>query len=105
LIGSAGFSRRQRRTECHEGVLFGMAVSDAFQGQGIGKRLVEALIEEARACEQLLQIELHVSEGNERALRLYRSCGFEAYGRKPRATIVDGADIAKILMILAITPR
>jgi hypothetical protein len=53
----------------------------------------------ARLGDGLLQIELHVSEGNGPALGLYRSCGFEAYGRKPRATVIGGAEIAKILML------
>ncbi|MBN9531550.1 MAG: hypothetical protein J0H82_35460 [Alphaproteobacteria bacterium] len=47
-----------------------------------------------------MQVILSVSAGNEAAERLYRGCGFEVYGREPRAVMMDGLAIAKLYMIL-----
>lgn len=100
LLGTAGFTRRARRSECHEGALFAMTVAEQFQAQGIGRRLVDALVAEARRQDGLLQIELHVSDGNTPAIRLYESCGFKVFGKKPRATMIGGKAVAKIMMLL-----
>ncbi|MBD0671387.1 hypothetical protein BU198_11900 [Streptomyces sp. CBMA156] len=42
---------------------------------------------------------LTVSEGNEPALRVYTACGFEEWGREPRAVPVDGRAVAKLHMV------
>ncbi|WP_020390648.1 hypothetical protein [Kribbella catacumbae] len=37
--------------------------------------------------------------GNAAAERLYRSCGFEQWGREPAAVMVDGQPVAKLHLI------
>jgi ribosomal protein S18 acetylase RimI-like enzyme len=100
LIGTAGLTRFTRRSERHKATLYGMAVHEDRAGRGIGKALVRELIAEARNVPGLLQIMLSVSEGNEPAERLYRSCGFDVYGKEPRADIKEGRAINKLLMVL-----
>jgi RimJ/RimL family protein N-acetyltransferase len=48
----------------------------------------------------VLQIHLAVNAGNPRALALYESLGFIAYGREPRTLCVDGVFYDEILMAL-----
>ena len=50
-------------------------VEDAARGAGLGRMLVEATLERARArgCRR---VELDVNTGNPAALALYRACGF-----------------------------
>jgi GNAT superfamily N-acetyltransferase len=98
LIGVAGLRAERKRQAAHKATLFGMAVRAAAHGRGVGRALVRAVMEEARRM-GLKQLILTYSEGNAPAERLYRACGFVAFGREPRAMIVDGADIAKIHMI------
>ncbi|MCH4154418.1 MAG: ribosomal protein S18-alanine N-acetyltransferase [Saccharofermentans sp.] len=60
------------------------------RGQGVGTRLLRTLI----GCLRTIGIEevfLEVEEGNEPAMRLYRSCGFEVYNRR-RDYYGQGAD-------------
>lgn len=54
---------------------FGIAVADAFQGQGLADRLVAALVEAARAS-GLRWLVGEVLEGNARMLGFVRRCGF-----------------------------
>ena len=65
----------------------------------MGRALVERLLSEAGQVQHLLQIVLTVSEGNTPAVRLYRSCGFQVWGREPRAVIAAGEPITKLHML------
>lgn len=68
----------------HTGSL-GMMVHDQFQGRGIGRELLEALLHVADNFIGLTRVELEVFPDNERAVRLYESCGFEHEGHKRKA--------------------
>jgi ribosomal protein S18 acetylase RimI-like enzyme len=61
-----------------------IAVHEGFQGRGLGKVLLSALIERARTDPTLAKIELNVRATNERAVRLYRSLGFVQEARWSR---------------------
>jgi L-phenylalanine/L-methionine N-acetyltransferase len=83
VVGMAGLhvSTGKRR---HTGSL-GMMVHDQFQGRGIGRELLETLLHVADNFLGLIRVELEVFPDNERAIRLYESCGFEHEGRKRKA--------------------
>ena len=79
VIGWCDIVRQERETRAHCGTL-GMGLLPRWRGQGIGRRLIETAI--AAAWRQdFKRIELTVNDGNERALRLYRSVGFVEEGR------------------------
>ncbi len=48
LVGIAGFLPKQRQKEAHKGLLVGMYVQPGARAAGLGRRLVEAVIEFAR---------------------------------------------------------
>lgn len=54
-------------------------VDPARRGQGLGERLVLAMIEEARA-RGIRSLNLYVLDDNTRAVRLYEKLGFETVG-------------------------
>jgi len=56
-------------------LLVAMFVTRAARGQGIGERLVEAVVEQARS-DGADRVLLHVVETNPTAERLYAGCGF-----------------------------
>lgn len=100
LIGTVGLAGEARASERHKATLYGMAVHEDCSGRGIGRKLVRELITEARAILQLKQIILSVTKGNEAAVHLYQSLGFETYGCEPRATFIGGVFHDKLLMAL-----
>jgi len=59
--------------------LLGIGIADEFQGVGLGRQLMEILIESGReaGCEA---IELTTAPENERAFVLYQKCGFQYLG-------------------------
>ncbi|RKT20081.1 ribosomal protein S18 acetylase RimI-like enzyme [Streptomyces sp. 1114.5] len=99
LVGTAGLKVSRRGQERHKGTLYGMAVARAAGGRGIGRALVREVLRTAAEDGRLRQVLLTVSEGNEAALRLYTACGFEVWGREPRAVLVDGLAVAKLHMV------
>jgi GNAT superfamily N-acetyltransferase len=57
------------------GWLFGMWVPPERRGEGIGRQLVAAVVGWAASLD-IDQLLLHVTEGNDGAVRFYASCGF-----------------------------
>ncbi|HJL17445.1 MAG TPA: GNAT family N-acetyltransferase [Sandaracinaceae bacterium LLY-WYZ-13_1] len=75
----------------------GMAVATRFQGRGVGRRLLDALLEEADA-RGLSRVELTVYPDNPRAVRLYEGVGFVREGRQRLAAYRDGGLVDDLAM-------
>jgi L-phenylalanine/L-methionine N-acetyltransferase len=83
VVGNAGLhvgSGKMRHTAS-----IGMMVHDRFQGQGIGRMLLAALLDIADNYLGLVRVELEVYPDNERAIRLYERSGFQHEGCKRKA--------------------
>jgi GNAT superfamily N-acetyltransferase len=80
--------------------LISMWVAPFARGRGVGAALLDAVIDWARA-DGRRRLELRVVEGNERATRLYRRCGFVDHGRLPP---VPGEEQVERLMVLDLWP-
>lgn len=69
--------------------LMNVAVDPARQNQGIGRQLLEQMIERAGVEEQYT---LEVRSSNAPAIRLYESFGFRSAGKRPRYYRDTGED-------------
>jgi GNAT superfamily N-acetyltransferase len=79
-VGFINFTVRQ--TILHRSpsaVIDELVVAKEYQGEGVGKQLVLAAIEE---CEQLgcCEVEVSTEKTNDKARRFYKRCGFEEKG-------------------------
>jgi putative acetyltransferase len=57
-----------------------IAVREDHQGNGVGRRLMDAVIDLAENWLQIARLELFVWTTNHNAVRLYKSLGFEQEG-------------------------
>ncbi|NNF05222.1 MAG: GNAT family N-acetyltransferase [Candidatus Eisenbacteria bacterium] len=98
LVGVAGLQFHQRKQTAHKAKLFGMYVKPANRGAGVGRKLVETVLSAAYIKSRIRQVQLTVTEGNDSAVALYQSCGFEVFGRESDAIRVGERSYAKIHM-------
>lgn len=77
-IGYGGF-----RKIIDEGYINNIAVLSEYRGMGAGKLIVNEMLEVAKALE-ITGITLEVRKSNEKAIRLYTSCGFKNVGIRPK---------------------
>lgn len=82
----------------HVGSL-GMGVLPAYRGQGLGRQLLQACIDKARA-QGLTRIELEARADNLRALRLYEQLGFRHEALKRQALRFHGRYFDAVQMSL-----
>lgn len=98
LVGVAGLRFQERPRTRHKAWLFGMYVRSTHRGRGLGRTLVEAVLDGARSRDGVVLIQLTVSESNAAARGLYESCGFRAFGTEPMALRFDDRFVGKVHM-------
>lgn len=83
----------------------GMACDEAVWGQGIGSRLMEAMIDVAQRV-GYEQMELEVLTDNDAAFHLYEKFGFKVFGTRPHAMKdSDGTYHDEHLMVKQLTAK
>jgi len=82
----------------HRGHVVGMYVVPERARRGIGRALLDAQIDRARAIPGLAGLTLTVTAGNDGARTLYERAGFVVVGRDPDAVRVGVASYDKLLM-------
>ena len=87
-VGLAGL--HARRGKGHHAAALGIMVHEDYQGQGLGRLLMEALLDLADNWLGLVRVELDVFAGNDRAIRLYESLGFQREGLKRKDVFRNG---------------
>ena len=78
--------------------VMGVAVLDEFQGKGVGTRLLEVPVREARRMGKP-RVNIFVSASNAKARQLYEKNGFELKGKLPHQ--VFGRDVLVMSKLLA----
>lgn len=101
LVGIAALSMLEGKKESHKGLLRSMYVRPRARKAGVGRQLVETIIEAGRGKIELLN--LVVVSDNHPAIRLYESLGFRPYGLEKNALKQDGEYFDELLMVLDLT--
>lgn len=77
-----------------------IALLKDYWSLGIGTVMFECMIRAAEEKEGVLQLELEVIEGNDRAMALYKKMGFREYGVRPDAIrLKDGTMLSETMML------
>ena len=97
VVGLAGLEVSKPARQRHVGTL-GIMVHRDYQGRGIGRSLLSALLDIADRWLMLKRVQLNVFTDNQRAIGLYRSLGFVVEGTERFAAIRDGRYADEYLM-------
>ena len=92
VAGYASLEQFERVRRSHCGSV-GIAVAKGWHGQGIGSRLLGALLDVADNWMNLRRVELMVYTDNEPAIALYRKHGFEVEGELRDYAVRDGRHV------------
>ncbi len=82
----------------HAGEINLIATHPDHRGKGVGKILMEELLNLSDKWLQLQRLELIVWSSNKRAIALYNADGFELEGTMKRYAFCDGAFMDALLM-------
>lgn len=85
LIGTVALEFSAKPKTQHKAHVLGMYVMPAFRATGAGRALLDGLITLAGQRPGIQVLNLTVTEGNDAAVNLYRSAGFEPFGTEPMA--------------------
>jgi GNAT superfamily N-acetyltransferase len=100
LVGVVGCYQEAKVKVQHKAVIWGMYVSPEARGQGLGRRLLESAIAEARTWPNVERVVITVVERVRGARELYLSAGFELFGREPDALRQGGvSDVMEYLSL------
>lgn len=97
VIGNIGLEQYARSRQSHVGSI-GMGVAAAWQGKGVGSRMLAAVLDVADNWMNLRRVELTVFADNEPALGLYRKFGFDIEGRLRNYAVRDGVLVDALSM-------
>jgi putative acetyltransferase len=97
VIGNCGLEQFSRIRRSHSGGI-GMGVAVAWQGKGVGSKLLAAVLDVADNWMNLQRVELTVYADNEAAHGLYRKFGFETEGLLRDYAICDGGLVDALSM-------
>ncbi|MFI8945689.1 GNAT family N-acetyltransferase [Streptomyces sp. NPDC053750] len=84
-------------SNAHVRQIRGLAVAEAARGNGVGRALVRAAVDEARRL-GARRITLRVLGHNTAARKLYESGGFAVEGVQPEEFLLDGRYVDDVLM-------
>ncbi len=102
MAGMVGLSRETRLKNRHKAALVSMYVAEEYSGQGLGRALVDTVLQAATTWGVELVI-LTVTDSNRQAVALYESAGFSSFGTEPDAIRVNGASLGKTHMYRQLT--
>jgi len=100
LAGTAGFVRETPVKMRHKGRIWGVYLTAELRGQGIGRRMLQLVVERATKIEGLEQVVLHVTTTQTAAIATYRSLGFNSFGVEPQALKIGDRYIDEEYMVL-----
>lgn len=105
LAGMIGVGRASLAKLAHRGHVWGVYVTPAARGTGLGRRLLFEVIQRASRTDGLVQLDIEVVTKNAKAYALYEQAGFVPVGLQPAALQVEGRFLDEHLLVLRLPER
>lgn len=100
LVASAGVYRARHLKAAHRATVWGVYVSPAWRGRGVGEAVMRGAIEVARSWPGVEVLGLSASVRSLDAVRLYERMGFERWGIEPDAMRIAGESVDEVYLQL-----
>lgn len=101
IVGCLNFSGGARQRTAHTGEL-GVSVLKEYWGCGIGRELIQYLIDWSKETGIIRKINLRVRTDNARGINLYKHLGFLEEGVKSRDFLINGKFYDSLIMGLKV---
>lgn len=98
LVGMVAAFREKDQKIRHITRITSVYVNKNYRGKGIGRLLLDKVLEEIKKNLEVKKIKIEVSESQVAAYQLYKKLGFREIGRTQKEIIVDGKYYDEILM-------
>ncbi len=98
LVGNVALEFSPKPKTLHSALVIGMYVLAEHRGRGLARALLQAAVDDCVARPDILAMKLDVTEGNEVAIALYKSFGFETFGVEPMAILTPSGFKRKVHM-------
>jgi GNAT superfamily N-acetyltransferase len=98
LVGTVALEFSAKPKTKHKALVIGMYVSPTARGKKAGRALLDAAVQHAKTMEGIILLTLTATDGNEPAINLYLSAGFEVFGTEPMAILTPTGYKAKVHM-------
>ena len=105
LMGTAGFVRESQPKMRHKGRVWGVYLNAELRRRGIGRKLLQEILERAAKIDGIEQILISVTTTQAAAVALYRSLGFSTWGTEGRALKAGDRYIDEEYMVLRLTGK
>jgi GNAT superfamily N-acetyltransferase len=102
FVGVGRLYRHVGVKEAHKCDVLGMYVTATHRQRGIGRALLQALVNHARTWPGVTHVHIGVTDAAPEAARLYETEGFRRWGSEPAALRWDGRSVAEHRMVLAL---
>ena len=93
LVGTVGLFRDRHRKAAHKMHVWGMYVTPAARGRGLGGQLIDAAIAHAKSVDGIDWIFLGVTTAADAARSVYERAGFTRWGIEPDALRQNGLTV------------
>ena len=103
LVGTVALEFSAKPKTRHSALVIGMYVKPQVRCLGAGGLLMRAAIAAAKSHPETRVLRLTVTEGNDNAIRLYRSVGFSSWGTEPEAILTPSSYKGKVHMFMLLT--
>ena len=98
IVGTAGLHNVGPSLRRSHARMLAIGLAPEWQGRGLGRRMIERLLDWADNWGGVLRVELHVHADNDRAMALYRKLGFVEERRHKRYALKGGGYVDSFSM-------
>ena len=103
VVGYLEFVNGRRKRTQHSGS-FSIFIQDGYREKGIGRALIQVLLDWAVSAPIIEKVTLAVFSNNTRAIAVYQKLGFQVEGHCPRDMKINGEYVDSVLMYRFVKP-